>query len=126
MRDRYEEIKDLGAEVVAIGTGNRSYAGAFVADEHVPFPVLVDDEGEAADAARVRSLNFFKLIFDREALAGGKRARQAGHRVHRAGKRVTQLGATYVLGPGDQIRYEHPDRHSADHAPIDVVAAALR
>jgi peroxiredoxin len=126
LRDRYDEIKSLGGDVVAIGTGSRTYAAAFVEEEHVPFPVLVDDDGEAASAARVRSIGFFKLIFNREALAGGKRARQGGHRIHRSGKRVTQLGATFVLGAGDRIRYEYADRHSADHAPIDEVVAALR
>ena len=126
MRDRYDEIKSLGGEVVAIGTGNQSYAAAFVEEEHVPFPVLVDDQGEAAKAAQLRSLGMLKLIFNREALAGGKRARQAGHRIHRPGKRTTQLGATFVVGSGDRVRYEHVDRHSADHTPLDEVIAALR
>jgi 2-keto-4-pentenoate hydratase/2-oxohepta-3-ene-1,7-dioic acid hydratase in catechol pathway len=27
-----------------------------------------------------------------------------GHRIHSPGKRVTQLGATFVIGPGDAIR----------------------
>ena len=39
--------------------------------------------------------------------------------------RVTQLGATFVLGPGDQVRYAHIDEHSADHASLDEVLAAL-
>jgi hypothetical protein len=38
---------------------------------------------------------------------------------------VTQLGATFVLGPGETLRYEHVDEHSADHAPLDDVLAAL-
>jgi hypothetical protein len=126
LRDRYDEIERLGGEVVAIGTGNQGYASAFVEEEQVPFPVLVDDHGEAAKAARVGRLGMLKLIFNREALAGGKRARQAGHRIHRPGKRTTQLGATFVVGPGDRVRYEHIDRHSADHAPLDEVIAALR
>ena len=44
MRERYDEITGLGGDVVAIGTGDRSYAGAFVRDERIPFLVLVDDE----------------------------------------------------------------------------------
>ena len=54
-----------------------------------------------------------------------KRARAAGHRIHKSGKRVTQLGATFVIGPGGQVRYEHVDANSADHAPVDDVVAAL-
>lgn len=49
----------------------------------------------------------------------------AGHRIHRAGRRVTQLGATFVVGPGDIVRYEYYDEHSADHAPVDDVLAAI-
>jgi hypothetical protein len=45
--------------------------------------------------------------------------------VKKSGKRVTKLGATFVVGPGDAVRYEHVDVHSADHAPLADVLAAL-
>ena len=48
-----------------------------------------------------------------------------GHRIHKAGRRVTQLGATFVIGPGAQVRYEHVDDHSADHAALEEVLAVL-
>jgi peroxiredoxin len=125
LRGRYDEIQGRGAEVVAVGTGSVRYAAAFVTDEDVPFPVLVDDDARAARAASVRKVGFFRLLTDSRSRPGAKRARAAGHRIHRAGKRVTQLGATFVIGPGDEVRYEHVDDHSADHAPIDDVLAAL-
>ena len=125
MRDRYDEIQARGADVVAVGTGDRRYAAAFTADEHVPFPVLVDDHADAARAASVRRVPFVRLMTDGRSWAGTRRARAGGHRVHRAGKRVTQLGATFVIGPGAVLRYAHIDDHSADHAPIDDVLAAL-
>lgn len=126
MRERYDDITAAGGEVVAIGTGSRRYAASFVDDEHVPFPVLVDDDARAARAASIRSSKFFKMMFNPASKPGYKRAKAAGHKIHRAGKRVTQLGATFVVGPGDQVRYEHYDEHSADHAPIDDVIAAIR
>lgn len=125
MRGRYDEITGRGAEVVAIGTGSVRHAAAFVADEHIPFPVLVDDGAEAARAASVRRIGFFRLLTDCRSWAGTKRARAAGHRIHKAGRRVTQLGATFVVCPGDAVRYEHLDDHSADHAPLDDVLGAL-
>ena len=125
MRDRYDDIKARGGEVVAVGTGDRRYAAAFVDDEHLPFPVLVDDDAEAASAVAVRRLGLVRLLTDRRSWPGTRRARAAGHRIHKAGKRVTQLGATFVLGPGATVRYEHVDEHSADHAPLDDVLAAL-
>ena len=126
MRERYDDIRSLGSEVVAIGTGNQQYAAAFVRDERVPFPVLVDDDSEAARAAGVHKVNFFKLILDRRSRPGTRRAREAGHKIHKPGGRVTQLGATFVVGPGDLVRYEHLDAHSADHAPLDEVIGALK
>lgn len=125
MRGRYDEIRSRGAEVVAVGTGSVRHAAAFVADESVPFPVLVDDDARAARAASVRRVGFFRLLTDRRSREGAKRARAAGHRIHKAGRRVTQLGATFVIGPGEQVRYEHVDDHSADHAPLDDVLGAL-
>jgi peroxiredoxin len=125
LRGSYDEIQRRGAGVVAIGTGSVRYAASFVADEDVPFPVLVDDDAKAAYAASVKRVGFFRLLTDSRSRPGAKRARAAGHRIHRAGKRVTQLGATFVVGPGALIRYEHVDEHSADHAPLDDVLAAL-
>jgi len=125
LRDEYPDLQAHGTEVVAIGTGNRAYAAAFAADEHIPFPVLVDDDAAAARAASVRKVGMVRLLTDRRSWAGTRRARAAGHAIHKAGKRVTQLGATFVIGPGPQVRYEHVDEHSADHAALDEVLAAV-
>ena len=39
---------------------------------------------------------------------------------------MRQIGATFVVGAGDQVRYEHLDADSTDHARIEEVLAALR
>jgi peroxiredoxin len=124
LRRRYEDITATGAEVVAIGTGDQRYAAAFVADEDVPFPVLVDDDGQAAKAAAVRSAGVAGIMRP-SALAGSLRAFRGGQRQKRTGDRPMQLGATFVVGPGEQVRYEHVDGHTADHAPLDEVLSAL-
>jgi peroxiredoxin len=111
LRDYYDEVTAAGAEVVAVGTGDARYAAAFVAEERVPFPVLVDDEGAAATAAAVHKVNFLTLLFDPRSMKGGRR--------------VNQLGATFVLGPGSVVRYAHVDAHTADHAPLADVLAVL-
>jgi len=125
LRDAYDEITGDGAEVVAIGTGDLNYAKAFVADERIPFPVLVDDDGAAAAAAAVRKVNFATLLFDPRSIKGARQAHRNGFRVKKSGKRVNQLGATFIVGPGSQIRYTHVDAHTADHAPLPEVLAAL-
>ena len=125
MRDAYHDLEAQGAAVVAVGTGDRAYAAGFVADERIPFPVLVDDDAPAAHAAGVARVGMARLLTDRRSWAGTRRARAAGHRVHKAGRRVTQLGATFVIGPGPELRYAHVDEHSADHAALEEVLAAV-
>jgi hypothetical protein len=124
LRRRHDEIRSRGAEVVAVGTGDVRYAKAFVAEEDITFPVLVDDDAEAARAASVRRASVFTLAGPRT-WSGSRQAHRDGFRVHRSGKRVTQLGATFVVGPGSRTHYEYLDAHSSDHAPLDEVLAAL-
>jgi peroxiredoxin len=125
LRERHEEIKALGADVIAIGTGSTAYAAAFVRDEHIPFLVLVDDDAEAANLAAVRVSSFIGLFHPRTWKASRETSRRGFH-IHKAGKRVTQMGATFVVGPGARVHYEHIDRDSVDHAPVDDVVAAVR
>jgi len=126
LRGHYSEITAAGAEVVAVGTGDERYAKAFVTDEEIPFPVLVDDDAVAATAAAVRKVNFLTLLFDPRSLRGARHAHREGFRVKKSGRRVNQLGATFVVGPGSTVRYAHVDAHTADHAPLPEVLAALQ
>ena len=95
-----------------------------MSDEQIAFPVLVDDDAAAARAASVGKASIFSLAGPRT-WGGSRQAHRDGFRVHRSGKRVTQLGATFVVGPGSRVRYEHVDAHSSEHAPLEEVMAAL-
>lgn len=125
MRECYDEITGLGADIVAIGTGDRRYAEAFVREERIPYLVLVDDAAEAAQAASLRTLSWLQLLHPRTWKATRETSKRGFH-VHKAGTRVRQIGATFVIGAGDRVRYEHLDTDSTDHAPIEEVVAALR
>jgi peroxiredoxin len=125
LRERYDQIISLGADIVAVGTGDRRYAHAFAEEEQIPFLVLVDDDARAANAASLRTLSWFQLLHPRTWKATRATSKR-GHHVHKAGKRVKQIGATFVIAPGDRILYEHMDADSTDHAPVDEVVAALR
>jgi peroxiredoxin len=124
LRSIYSEITDRGADVVAVGTGDARYAQAFVAEEDVPFLVLLDEDGAAARFASVRKASLLSIAGP-AVWAGTLRAWKGGHRQHKPGKRVTQLGATFVLGPGGVIRYEHLESDPSDHAPLKDVLDAL-
>ena len=125
MREHYDEITGAGADVVAIGTVDVRYAEAFVRDTGIRFTVLVDDDAEAANAAAVPTASWYQLLHPRTWRATRETSKR-GYHVARAGKRVRQLGGTFVVAPGDVVRYSHIDRDSTDHAPIPDVLAALR
>jgi peroxiredoxin len=124
LRRAYPEITARGGDVVAIGTGDARYANAFITEEDIPFLVLLDDEALAANAASVRKASLLKIAGPATWI-GTRRALSDGHRLHRTGKRITQLGATFVVGPGARLRYEHLEREPSDHAPLEEVLAAL-
>ena len=127
LRDVYSDITAAGAGVVAIGTGNIMYAKSFVADEKVPFMVLVDEDGAAAEVASVTGgAKAFLKLFTPSVLSAGKRARKAGHSQHKIGARSMQLGATFVIAPGNKVLYRHLDSDVGDHAPLADVLASLK
>jgi len=124
LRDEYPKVEAAGGEVVVVGTGNANLARAFTIDDRIPFPVLVDDDAAAARVAAIKRVRFHQL-FHPDSYAETIRAWQAGHRVGRPSKRTNQLGATFVIGPGNELRYEYRDAHTGDHAPTADVLAAI-
>ena len=125
MRDARPQILAAGAELVAIGTGNVKHARHFVEEETIPFPVLLDDDAEAAHAASVKRSGAWNVLGPKT-YGASLRTWRRGHKIHMAGKRVFQLGATFVVGPGNEIGYEHIDQTTVDHAPLEEVFAALK
>jgi peroxiredoxin len=125
LRRHQEEIEGLGARLVAVGTGNRDFAAAFVRDENITFPVLIDEKAEAARALSLASTSVVGLLKP-SVFSGRSRARSAGHVQKRSGPRVFQLGATFVVVPGGEVVFEHRDGDVADHVRIEEVLDALR
>ncbi|MBT8200150.1 MAG: AhpC/TSA family protein [Acidimicrobiia bacterium] len=114
----------MGADVVAIGTGGRRYAEAFIEDEQVPFPVLLDEDGEAAGIVGTKRLSTLDLVKPRQ-VAAGVRATASGKRQQRTGRRPMQLGATLVVAPGNTLLYEDFEDFAGDHADLDEILAVL-
>ena len=125
MRDAYSQVRAAGAEVVAIGTGNADFARDFVEGYEIPYPVLIDADATAARAASIGRMSFLGM-FTPASYLGTAHAWRAGHRIGTSGKRVTQLGASFVIGPGPTLHYEHRNAHGADHPHLGEMLAALR
>ena len=90
----------------------------------MPFRVLLDEEGIAAEIVGTGSIGATTMLRPGQ-IAAGLRSFSAGHRQKNAGRRPMQLGATIVMGPGDEILYEDFEEFAGDHADIDEVLAAL-
>ena len=102
----------MGARLAAVGLGDLNYARLFREESGITFPLLVDVERKAYEAAQLKSGNVFH-IFRRDNSEARARAKAAGHRQHRPGKDPFQLGASFVFAPGNRELFVHPNRHSA-------------
>ena len=90
----------------------------------MPFPVLLDEEGTAARIVGTGTIGATTLISPGQ-IASGFRSFRSGHRQQKSGRRPMQLGATIVMGQGDEILYEDFEDHAGDHADIDEVIRAV-
>jgi hypothetical protein len=111
--------------VTAVGTGGKGYAQAFIADEQIPFPVLLDEDGAAAEIAGTRTVGAMTLLKLPGVLVSAGRSLRSGHRQHNTGRRPFQLGATLVIAPGDVLLYADYEDFAGDHADLDEVIAVL-
>lgn len=93
-------------------------------DEGVPFAVLLDGDGVAAEIARLNTMTAANLLSPRQ-IGAGIRSALRGKRQRNPGRRPFQLGATFVIGPGNVLKYFDYEDFAGDHADIDEVIAAI-
>ncbi len=110
--------------MVAIGTGGKRYAKAFIEDESIPFEVLLDEDGSAAEIVGTKSFKGVDLVKPSQ-LVAGTRALLKGNRQRNTGRRPFQLGATLVVAPSHRLLYEDFEDYAGDHADLDEVIGAL-
>lgn len=91
----------------------------------MPFEVLLDDDGSAAEIVGTNSMGLSSLVNPKALLAGARSAKAAGMNT-KTGRRPMQLGATLVIGPGDELLYSDFEDYAGDHADLDEVLAILR
>lgn len=125
MREQENEFKEASASLAAVGLGDLNYARLFREESGITFPLLVDSERKAYNAAQLKSGNVFH-IFRRDNSTARARAKAAGYRQHRLGKDPFQLGATFVFGPGNRDVFIHLNQTFSDNADPRDLLAALR
>jgi len=107
-----------------VGLGTPAQARAFKEETGVGFPVLLSPDKAAYEAMDLRRGSTADVFSPRALRALLRRAR---HQPLRAPEQDWhQLGGTFVIGPGDEIRFAHRARHPADEPDVEAVALALR
>jgi len=124
LREHESEIKQAGATLAAIGLGDMNYARLFREETGITFPLLVDAERAAYQAAELKSANLFHL-FRRENKEARGRAKRAGHRQHALGKNPFQLGASFIFAPGNRDLFVHQSRTFGDNADPKTLLSVL-
>jgi NAD(P)-dependent dehydrogenase (short-subunit alcohol dehydrogenase family) len=123
LRDRVQEIRDRGAELVVVGNGATHFAAAFREDFQLESPLLVDPELRAYRAAGLRR-GRVEILSPRlpwnalRALAGGSRQGSVQGD-------LWQLGGVFVIRPGGELAYRYLSREAGDHAPADAILDSL-
>ncbi len=124
MREHESEFKQAGASLAAIGLGDMNYAQLFRTQAGIKFPLLVDAERTAYQAAELKSANLLHLLRSENAEAR-TRAKRGGHRQHRLGKNPFQLGASFIFAPGNRDLFVHVSRTFGDNAEPERLLSAL-
>jgi NAD(P)-dependent dehydrogenase (short-subunit alcohol dehydrogenase family) len=123
LRDRVDEIRDLGAELVVVGNGAMNFAAAFREDYRLDSPLLVDPELRAYRAAGLRR-GRVEALSPRLSL-NALRALRSGSRQGSVQGDLWQLGGVFVIRPGGELAYRYLSRVAGDHAPVNAILEAL-
>jgi dehydrogenase/reductase SDR family protein 12 len=123
LRDRIDDIRARGAELVIVGNGAPHFAAAFREDFGLDGPLLVDPELRAYRAAGLRR-GRVELLSPR--LPGNAlRALRSGARQGAIQGDPWQLGGVFVIRPGGDLAYRYVSREAGDHPPVEAILAAL-
>lgn len=123
LRDRIEDIRERGAELVLVGNGSAHFAASFREDFGLDGPLLIDPELRAYRAAGLRR-GRVELLSPRVPL-NAFRAWRRGARQGRVQGDAFQLGGVFVIHPGGRITFRDVSREAGDHPSIDAVLEAL-
>lgn len=86
--------------------------------------MLLDEDGVAAEIAGTNTMSAGSLLSPRQ-IGAGIRSVLKGKRQRNSGRRPFQLGATFVIGPGNVLKYADYEDFAGDHADLDEIITAI-
>jgi peroxiredoxin len=123
LRDKIDEIRIRGGELVIIGNGSAYFAKAFKEDFELDCPVLVDTDLRSYRAAGLRR-GRMELLSPQVPL-NAIRALKSGARQDGVQGDPWQLGGVFVIRPDGEVTYRYVSDAAGDHAPLSEVFSAL-
>jgi peroxiredoxin len=120
---RIPEIERRGGTLVVVGPAKPEHIAGFREATGYKGAVFVDPGLRAFRTAGL--VHGWATTYHPLALLKGIGALTQGFRQGARQGDVVQQGGTFVLGPGDRVRYEWRDRHAGDNPDLDDVVEAL-
>jgi peroxiredoxin len=127
VHSHYDEIKAIGAEVLAITMCKPQALRLYLKRRAWPFPVVGDPERAAYRAFGLEHTTW-ATVFRPDVLARftGKILRGWLPRPPSAGEDVLQLGDDFVLDEQQQVVYAYHSQEPTDRPKVEELLAALR
>ena len=126
MRDRYDEIRAKGAELVAIGQGFPAMAADFKRKRKIPFTLLVDEDRTTYKALELNRGSAID-IFGPQVIAKGTLSFVKGHIQGMApeGTSLRQLGGALVVDRGGKVLLTQRSEDASDNISVEEILTAL-
>ena len=123
LKNALPEIHARGGELVVVGCGLPEHIAGFRAATGYEGPLVTDPSLRTFQAAGL-AYGWSRTLGPRTVLKG-LRALASGFRQGARRGNPIQQGGTFVLGPGERVRFEWRDRFAGDHPELPEVLAAL-
>ena len=121
-----EQFEAAGVRLALIGQATPRHAAHFRRKLELDVPVLADEERRTYKLAGLRRGGVTQLVGPRAVLAGVKHGARSGVVQGRIIGDVTQLGGAMVIGPGDEVLFEHRSRNAGDTIEPEELLEAVR
>lgn len=126
LRDRHQEIRATGGDVVAIGMGWPAAAAAFKDEFDIPFPLLVDHDRTSYNALGMQRGSLWEITGPPVWIRGIRNILKGQQPLTKPKQDPLQLGGTLVVAPDDEVLLLHRSKTSSDNLPVDEMIAALQ
>jgi peroxiredoxin len=125
LRDHYDEIRSLRADVVAIGLGRPDMAAFFRNEFDIPFRLFVDPGKRSYKLLKLRRSGWSGVMSPAVWMRGAQSILK-GRGIAKPKQDPLQLGGAVVVDTGGEITFVHRAGDSSDNVPIEKLLDALR